>query len=547
VPAVLLIGVVVAFAVSRPASYAAALVVGLAGSFVVLITLVISLSGYVGRLRSSSFGLLAGTATAPSRRNILDLMAGVPASTAPRSVIPWLNDCLSQLAGLPEGEVLRFGHLWLGTAFSPLRLRPSEKPPQEVQHLGDPDYRLVNLELMTTDLTRQRPYRFPLPCRTEARPTEPGHAEDYDQLWVCLEQLTDGDCQMFPDEVLAVLAEGESRNVRDRSGTDRTLHRLPDPWDLPVIFAVRLSMALPALFQAVRMYRMVEPAPVHDDFGRAIAGEDGTELMFPRPSAPLAEEVWFSDGGITSNFPVHFFDASLPRWPTVSLNLGRHPDSAPQQDVSLPQDWDPDNIPEQPLSDSGLSLASGVFNTAMSWRDNLQSSMPGYRNRIAQVRTRSNEGGTNLFMPREVVASMALRGALAGARLRTRFHDDSQWDRFRWLRLRVAVSNVERLRQSVQERQIFYADALSGPKWVDHQRDTFCDQPRKATIDWYKPDDSYWPAAAELLSTFAAAYQQPSDRNGPDDADSPDDPVDTDVMTAGVATPMPVLRQVPRE
>ena len=26
----------------------------------------------------------------------------------------------------------------------------------------DPNHRLINLELMTTDLTRQRPFRFPL-------------------------------------------------------------------------------------------------------------------------------------------------------------------------------------------------------------------------------------------------------------------------------------------------------------------------------------------------------------------------------------------------
>jgi hypothetical protein len=79
----------------------------------------------------------------------------------------------------------------------------------------------------------------------------------------------------------------------------------------------------------------------------------------------------------------------------------------------------------------------------MSWRDSLQSALPGYRNRIAQVRTSPGEGGTNLFMSREIIASMALRGALAGARARTRFINEGQWNRFRWLRLRTAMSNIE--------------------------------------------------------------------------------------------------------
>ncbi|KAG1385865.1 hypothetical protein G6F59_017159 [Rhizopus arrhizus] len=30
---------------------------------------------------------------------------------------------------------------------------------------------------------------------------------------------------------------------------------------------------------------------------------------------------WFSDGGISSNFPIHLFDAALPRWPTFAINL----------------------------------------------------------------------------------------------------------------------------------------------------------------------------------------------------------------------------------
>ena len=385
-----------------------------------------------------------------------------------------------------------------------------------------PDHRLVNLELMTTDLTRQRPFRFPLDANTD---------DDPEQLWVCVDQLRDGESQIFPESVMQALSETESREVHDRHGVARKLNKLPQPWDLPVIFAVRISMSLPALFQAVRLYRIRRPAPIQDDFGRTLIdhGQPLT-LLIPLDSA---QELWFSDAGITSNFPVHFFDDALPRWPTVSLNLGIHPHEAPHQDIWLPQDWDDLNIPVKTLGGSGLGFGKAIFNTAMSWRDNLQSALPGYRNRIAQVRTSPGEGGTNLFMPREIIASMALRGALAGARLRTRFVDEGQWNRFRWLRLRTAVSNIEKLRDNTHERRGFYDDAFSGESWVDIQEADFSDKPESTAISWYRPYSGFWPRAARLLNTFADGYQAAEDMEN--------------VMTYGTPRPQPVIRQVPRE
>jgi hypothetical protein len=311
----------------------------------------------------------------------------------------------------------------------------------------------------------------------------------------------------------------------------RKLNKLPQPWDLPVIFAVRISMSLPALFQAVRLYRIRRPSPIQDDFGRTLI-DHGQPLTLLGP-LDSAQELWFSDGGITSNFPVHFFDDALPRWPTVSLNLGVHPHEAPHQDIWLPQDWDDLSIPVKALGGSGLGFGQAIFNTAMSWRDSLQSALPGYRNRIAQVRTSPGEGGTNLFMPREIIASMALRGALAGARLRTRFVDEGQWNRFRWLRLRTALSNIEKQRASTQERQGFYEDAFSGESWVDKQETDFSDKPANMTISWYRPYSGFWPRADQLLNAFAAGYQPTEDAEN--------------IMTYGTPRPQPVIRQVPRE
>ena len=72
---------------------------------------------------------------------------------------------------------------------------------------------------------------------------------------------------MFPEPIVQALSETDHRDVQDRDGVELRLHKLPQPWDLPVIFAVRISMSLPALFQAVKLYRIREPMPIQDDFG----------------------------------------------------------------------------------------------------------------------------------------------------------------------------------------------------------------------------------------------------------------------------------------
>jgi predicted acylesterase/phospholipase RssA len=506
----------------RPALYASAVLVGLAASIIIAVGLLSSILAYIGRVRSRAFGFVPGT-TPQRQRNLLDVMAGVPTPTVEKSLVPWLTDCLSALSGLPDDQVLRFGHLWSGPDYHQRRLSPTSDDMAQWRLMSQvADHRLVNLELMTTDLTRQRPFRFPL---------DTTDGDDPEQLWVCVDQLRDGESQMFPESVMQALSETESREIHDRHGIIRKLNKLPQPWDLPVIFAVRISMSLPGLFQAVRLYRIRRPASIQDDFGRALI-DHGQPLTFPS-TLDLAQELWFSDGGITSNFPVHFFDDALPRWPTVSLNLGVHPHEAPHQDVWLPQDWDDLNIPVKSLGRSGFGFGKAIFNTAMSWRDSLQSALPGYHNRIAQVRTSPSEGGTNLFMPREIIASLALRGAMAGARLRTRFADEGQWNRFRWLRLRTAMSNMEKLRVSIAERRGFYEDAFSGESWVDTQEADFSDKPSNMTFSWYRPYSGFWPKAARLLETFADGYQPDEDQEN--------------VMTYGTPIPQPVIRQVPRE
>lgn len=470
---------------------------------------------YFARVGRRHFGLLAGSAPQTSRRPS-EFVAGAARPTVTRSVIPWLSDCLNEVAALDEGEVLRFGHLWQGRSFKPLA-----KGTAEIRRLAqEPARRLVNLELITTDLSRQRPYRFPLDAEADA-------------LYFRMEDLGDGDDAVFPPDVIEAMRDPNPKTVQqtDPNAKAVRLHRLPDPWNLPVIFAVRLSLALPGLFKAIRLYRLVPATEISDEFGRGIRDGASHRLMWPEDGRQRAQELWFSDGGITSNFPVHLFDSPLPRWPTFGLNLGQHPYQFPHQDVWLPQDWEEAAVPATDLGTGAARFVGSILDTARSWRDSMQTAMPGYRGRVAWVRQRPDEGGTNLYMPREIIASMALRGALAGARLSRRFGHPTQWDRHRWLRLRSALDNLDGLRGSVRESVPYYADILGG-------RDDFLqragidypyDPPGEEDAVWFEPGDAtFWPAADDLLDNLTKG-----------DAG--------DVLTLGTPRPQPDLRQVPPE
>ncbi|MDQ7905427.1 patatin-like phospholipase family protein [Phytohabitans sp. ZYX-F-186] len=476
---------------------------------------------YFATVGRRGFGLLAGSAPRTARRPS-EFLAGAARPTVPRSVIPWLSDCLNEVAALDEGEVLRFGHLWQGRSFKPL----AEATPDVLELAQDPQRRLVNLELITTDLSRQRPYRFPL---TAADPGDP----DADALYFRMEDLADGDDAVFPPDVIEAMRDPNPRTVpqTEHDAEPVTLHRLPDPWNLPVIFAVRLSLALPGLFKAIRLYRLAPATEIGDEFGRGIRDHARNRLMWPEDGKRRAQELWFSDGGITSNFPVHLFDSPLPRWPTFGLNLGQHPYQFPHQDVWLPQDWEQAVAPATDLGGGGARFLGSILDTARSWRDSMQTAMPGYRGRVAWVRQRTDEGGTNLYMPREIIASMALRGALAGARLTRRFGHEAQWDRHRWLRLRSTVDNLDELRGSVRGSMPYYADILAGREEFLRRAavDYPYDPPGGVAATWFEPGDpAFWPAAGALLDNLTKG-----------DAG--------EMLTRGSPRPQPDLRQVPPE
>lgn len=517
----------------------------LLGLFIVLVTSALS---FVLRAKGSGFGLIAGASEA-RRRGPLDRLAGLPTVDARRDdgrpLTQWLSETYSELAGLPQGEVLRFGHLWRGCGYTPGSGVGVEAAD-----------RRVNLELITSELVHGRSYRFPMD--PPGSPEAPEVLEMSDEsvlrddrpdpriLYVRRgDLLGDGD-PLLPAPVIEVLTAASAvEDVYDSTTGEPIddLYPLPAPEDLPVVFAVRLSMPFPVLFRAVRLYRLlVEPLTVRDELGRPLPLHQ-RPVTFPQAttpgtgSAPIwAEELWFSDGGITSNFPAHLFDSLLPRWPTFGINLDGYPPGFGRQDVWLPRDWQVRQSFGAPIRHGLAGFLPAIVDTARTWRDNAQMSMPSYRGRIASVRQRADEGGNNLFMRRRTIAALAVRGSFAGTLLRRRFGDDLLWQRHQWLRYRGSVRNLEQTAERVHQatRVGLYerlvdgsgADAVAAlSKDLSGNAVDPLDRPRCAT-DWYTPSDgTYWQAAADMITRIG--FQATA-------------PVDTQVPR-----PAPDLRQVP--
>ncbi len=311
-----------------------------------------------------------------------------PGSTSTEGpLVNWLSDFLDRLGGKdPAGPPLTFGDLLS---------------------------RDVNLEVMTTALNHGRPYRLPF--------------RDPDRVFYFspAEFRT-----LFPERVVKQMVE----HAPPRKGLPPTgpaggpMAAFPDAADLPVVVATRMSLSFPILIAAVPLYAV--------DFTRTMNQVPG--------EAPTAERCWFSDGGISSNLPIHFFDQAIPRWPTFAINLKDfHPDFPTEEDaVWLPMQnnsgwhalWTRFETPGS-FGSPGAFLGS-ILNVMQNWRDNTLSRVPGYRDRMVHVSQRPEEGGLNLSMPPELVERLGKRGARAGDLLIERFVQGSGWDNHQWVRFR---------------------------------------------------------------------------------------------------------------
>lgn len=281
-----------------------------------------------------------------------------------------------------------------------------EAPPLTFGHLvgDDPSNPAITLRMVTTNLSMGRPHTLP---------------------------RLDLQAGFHPDEWRALFPKTVMRSLEALPAFRRLagLKTFPKESELPVVVAARMSLSFPILFSAVPIYVR--------DFATAA-------LMRATGAKPVVRKarVLLVDGGISSNFPIHLFDALLPRRPTFALSLADLPaepvgpnrvfiPSHARHGVGLPA------VPARSIGDFGWRILAA----AKDWQDQLLSTMPGQRERIAHVLLSKEEGGLNLSMPPDRSLRLMHHGLEAGRRFAEGALD---FDDHRWRRALVAYDQLER-------------------------------------------------------------------------------------------------------
>jgi predicted acylesterase/phospholipase RssA len=346
-------------------------------------------------------------------KNRCGICSGMPAdgSSAP-ALTAWLHGLVQDMAGLPHDRPLTFGDLE--------QSNPS-----------------IELAFMTTGLSELRAHRLP-------------HASK--GLLFRRSEMA----QLFPPAVVAALVvnavpltKGGSKEVVRRYDShidtpEQDLYRLPAAKDLPIVFGARLSLSFPLLLQAVPLYRV------------RYMETDGVT-----PGRVDLKRIWLSDGGLTSNFPIHFFDSLLPERPTFGISLDNSLAANAPRDkrVVLAQNnmqgltasyHDVDDAEGDP---SMLKFAFGIVRTIRCWRDEALRRAPGYRDRVVRVRHTKDEGGLNLDMPAQSVRAMSSSGAAAADAIIARFVSSTAaqngWLNHRIVRMRSTTAMLQQTLRTV--------------------------------------------------------------------------------------------------
>jgi len=372
-------------------------------------------------------------ATGPLVKNGFGLCTGyVPGSERmapcdPREPLTlWLSRLINECAGkAADGDPLTFGELW----------RPTDDarsdPPDWLQAAGTRAWRYVDLQVMSTNVTHSRPYRFPSEDRDQALFFKPAELA----AW-------------FPPNVIEhMVRSAPDYAAQPHEAQPATLPQgmlmLPAARDLPVVFAARLSLSFPVLLSAVPLYAVDFEEPHH--------------------ARRSFERCWFSDGGICSNFPIHLFDAPLPLWPTFGIKLEAERKHRPIGNTPETADnrWFLPDRNDEGRGDSFLrfderatgagrlaGFGLGILNAARHWQNHMLVRAPGVRDRVVRVYLKKDEGGLNLNMPPPVLDELTRAGQQGAAMLARQFapgsSDRMNFDNHRAVRLQNLTGVIEK-------------------------------------------------------------------------------------------------------
>ena len=366
------------------------------------------------------------------RRNLMGLCSGrtTRRDASRPALTEWMHDVLQSLSGKAAADPLLFDDLWSA-------LRYPGEPATETA---------ITLQMITTGVSHHEPRTLPF---TDAA------------FWFLREEFD----LLFPPVVVdAMVAEAGTPERVD----GKAYYRLPSKGRMPVLVAMRMSLSFPLLISAVPLHEPVgkrtrrassegETSDGEEENSEATLSQSTDSLATGGEASVASIEgfriCWFSDGGVSSNFPLHLFDAPLPRWPTFAINLVYPQDSDTGVAVESSEPPNPRDAAEAavwlPLHNNRgwqrtyrsiarpLALAEvsgflfGIISTMQNWRDLLQSRAPGQRDRIVHVSLDATEGGMNLDMSQAILDSISLKGTAAGERLYSFSFANHYWVRWR--------------------------------------------------------------------------------------------------------------------
>jgi len=275
------------------------------------------------------------------------------------ALTPWLSD---QIDGIAYGKKY---------------LSIENRKPLTVGDLQKYD---ISIAAMTTDLSSGRPYQLPFRSNIHFY-----SVKEFEEI--------------FPKNIMSYLEKNSKSVESSDPNSPKDLRSLPAGSKMPVIMIARMSLSFPFLICAVPLYRV--------DY--TLRDKDTGQAPFVR--------CLFSDGGISSNFPIHFFDTFLPERPTFGISLAAYDNTrhSAVDKIRLPsKQRHPDSLYAHPIT-TVAGFFGSILNTAKDWQDTLQSRLPGYADRIVTIRLDpKEEGGMNLAMKEDQIDNLERLGYLAG-------------------------------------------------------------------------------------------------------------------------------------
>lgn len=270
----------------------------------------------------------------------------------------------------------------------------------------DPAQPRIHLRMVTTNLSMRRPHTLP-------------------RLGVPAGFAPERWARLFPAPVMAHLVATSKDWSFEKSAGYRSF---PQEADLPVLVAVRMSLSFPLLFTAV-------PLAIEDTELVSVVRRLGGK------PARRVRTVYFSDGGISSNFPIHMFDSLLPTRPTFAFSLEQllWNEEEVKRRVILPSDASQGMGVQIATIENLKAFGWQVLNSAKDWQDQLLSEISGQRERIARIYLTDKEGGLNFDMPPALSRRLMAWGHEAG---RMFANGDFDFDEHKWRRLLVLYKNL---------------------------------------------------------------------------------------------------------